>query len=157
MGTQWGPNFEWYGDLMGTFTSTNGDPKSNFLKIYLNELIPWNTEKNCGKTPSQKVASFGAQVCAIFIVLSSQVIKWSTLIYSRCSGFSSAWNGDNGDLEKNWGPFGNPKIWQYKDTGWLFLTVPTQKFLSTRKNQSIRTVPVGTVLKCLSMVKVKIL
>ena len=39
----------------------------------------------------------------------------------------------------------------------VFLTVPTQKFLSIRKNQSIRTVPMGTVLKCLSMVKVQIL
>ncbi len=43
--------------------------------------------------------------------------------------------------------------WMYRV---VFLTVPTQKFLSTRKNQSIRTVPMGTVLKCLSMVKVEI-
>ena len=32
MGTQWGPNFEWDGDLMGTFASTNGDPKSVLFK-----------------------------------------------------------------------------------------------------------------------------
>ena len=36
--SKWGPNFEWDGDLMRTFASTNGDPKSDFLKIYLNEL-----------------------------------------------------------------------------------------------------------------------
>ena len=41
--------------------------------------------------------------------------------------------------------------------GGFFLTVPTQKFLNTRKNQSTQTVPMGTVLKCQSMVKVKIL
>ena len=82
-----GPYFEWDGDLMGAFASTNGDPKSNFLKIYLNELIPWNTEeKNYGKTPSQSVASFGVHVYRLKLVL-----------------------GNNGDLEKKWGPFGDPK------------------------------------------------
>ena len=30
---KWGPNFESDGDLMGTFASRNGDPKSIFLKI----------------------------------------------------------------------------------------------------------------------------
>ena len=39
----------------------------------------------------------------------------------------------------------------------VFLSVPTQKLLSTRKNQSTQTVPMGTVLKYLSMVKIKIL
>ena len=38
-----------------------------------------------------------------------------------------------------------------------FITVPTKKILSARINQNIQTVPMGTVLKCLSMVKVKIL
>ena len=53
---------------MGIFARTNGDPKSDFMKIYLNELNTWNTEeKNYEKTPSQSVASFDAQVCAIFI------------------------------------------------------------------------------------------
>ena len=37
MGTQfcskWGPIFEWDGDLMGTFASTNGDPESVFPKL----------------------------------------------------------------------------------------------------------------------------
>ena len=77
----WGPNFIQNGDPMGT----------QFWVI-------WGPN---GDLHQHKWASFGAQVCAIFIVLSSQVIKWSTLIYSRCSGFSSAWNGDNRDLEKN--------------------------------------------------------
>ena len=36
---KWGPNFESDGDLMGTFASRNGDPKSVFLKIDRNELI----------------------------------------------------------------------------------------------------------------------
>ena len=49
-----GPNFVQNEDPilseMGTFASTNGDQKNDFLKIYLNELIPWNTEeKNMGK------------------------------------------------------------------------------------------------------------
>ena len=43
--SKWGPIFECDGDLMATFASTNGDPKCNFLKIYLNELIPWNTDE----------------------------------------------------------------------------------------------------------------
>ena len=38
----------------------------------------------------------------------------------------------------------------------VFLTVPTQKFLSIRKNQSIQTVPMGTVLKCLSLVTLQL-
>ena len=60
---------------MGIFARTNGDPKSDFMKIYLNELNTWNTEeKNYGKTPSQSVASFDAQVCAIFIEWTSFVI-----------------------------------------------------------------------------------
>ena len=41
--------------------------------------------------------------------------------------------------------------------GGFFLTIPTQKNQeSTRKNQSIWTVPMGSVLKCLSKVKVNI-
>ena len=39
----------------------------------------------------------------------------------------------------------------------VILTVPTKKFLSARINQNIQTVPMGTVLKYLSMEKVKIL
>ena len=45
MGTQWGPNFESDGDLIGTFSSRNRDPKSVFLKVDRNELISWNTEE----------------------------------------------------------------------------------------------------------------
>ena len=74
----WGPNFEWDGDLMGTFASTNGDQKNDFLKIYLNELIPWNTEEKIfRKTPSQSVASFGVQVYRLKLVLSSQLFKFN--------------------------------------------------------------------------------
>ena len=39
MGTQWGPNFESEGDLMGTLASRNGDPKSVFLKIDQNKPV----------------------------------------------------------------------------------------------------------------------
>ena len=39
METQWGPNFGSDGDLMGTFASRNGDPKSIFLKIDQNKLV----------------------------------------------------------------------------------------------------------------------
>ena len=56
--SKWRPNG--YPNLseMGIFARTNGDPKSDFMKIYLNELNTWNTEeKNYGKTPSQIVAA----------------------------------------------------------------------------------------------------
>ena len=39
MGTQWGPDFESDGDLMGTSASRNGDSKSVFLKIDRNKQI----------------------------------------------------------------------------------------------------------------------
>ena len=53
----------------------NGDPcqhkwgaKKRIFKIDRNKLISGNAEeKNYGKTSSQNVASFGTQVCAIFI------------------------------------------------------------------------------------------
>ena len=77
--SKWRPNG--YPNLseMGTFAGTNGDPKSDFMKIYLNELNTWNTEeKNYGKTPSQSMALFGAQVCAIktsFVITSIQMVN----------------------------------------------------------------------------------
>ena len=74
--SKWGPNFEWDGDLMQTFASTNGDPKCDFLKIYLNKLIYWNTkEENYGKTPLQNVASSGVQVKTSFAITSIQIVN----------------------------------------------------------------------------------
>ena len=51
---KWGPNFEWNGDLMGTFASRTGDPKSVFWWINWNKLIPWNKDEN---NYSQNVAA----------------------------------------------------------------------------------------------------
>ena len=54
MGTQWGPDFEWNGDLMETLASRNGDPKTVFWWINWNKLIPWNKDEN---NYSQNVAA----------------------------------------------------------------------------------------------------
>ena len=48
------PDFEWNGDLMGTFASRTGDPKSVFWWINWNKLIPWNKDEN---NYSQNVAA----------------------------------------------------------------------------------------------------
>ena len=74
----WGPNFVQNGDPMGTRFwvrwAPNGDlhqhkwgPNEHISKIDRNKLISWNTEEKNYGTSSQNVASFGTQVCAIFI------------------------------------------------------------------------------------------
>ena len=121
MGPKWGPNFESDGDLMGTFASRNGDPKSVFLKIDQKKLISWNTEEKHYETNLHRF-NFTDKLawCSFKLVLSSQVFKWSTfnrqwLLWLLAR--SSAWNRENGDLGKKMGTFWGPKNWKRSPWG----------------------------------------
>ena len=113
MGTQfwviWGPN----GDLR----HHKWGPKKRIFKIDQNELISWNKEEiNNGKNIFTECGLIWCtDLCRFhWLDVSPKIhlFKWSTYSWwwmSRLLTRSSAWNRQNGDLWRKWGPFGDPK------------------------------------------------